>query len=132
MMMAPPVSNNAASPSSVPKPPAAPDMRSALMDSIRSGGNLKKVETSSNTSGSSGGGDSRGDLMSEIQKGIKLKPASTRESNPLAPNRSSGGGNVTDALAQALRDALASRGQALRPESSDDDSDDDNNDDWDD
>lgn len=111
--------------------PPVSDMRSALMDSIRNGGNLKKVDTSSNTSTSSGC-DSRGDLMSEIQKGIKLKPASTRESNPLAPNRSSGGGNVTDALAQALRDALASRGQALRPESSDSESDDNNDEDWDD
>lgn len=132
MMTPPSVGNNNLT--SVPKiadmPPVS-DMRSALMDSIRNGGNLKKVDTSSNTSTSSGC-DSRGDLMSEIQKGIKLKPASTRESNPLAPNRSSGGGNVTDALAQALRDALASRGQALRPESSDSESDDNNDEDWDD
>lgn len=126
-----PVNNISTAAPKAPDMPPANDMRSALMDSIRNGGNLKKVETSSNTSNSSGG-DTRGDLMSEIQKGIKLKPASTRESNPLAPNRSSGGGNVTDALAQALRDALASRGQALRPESSDSESYDNNDEDWDD
>lgn len=88
---------------SKPRMPAIPDTRNALMDSIRKGAQLKKVEVSSNASNS--GPDSRTDLLSEIRGGIELRPVSDR---PTA-NRSSGDGAGTDALADALRRALEQR-----------------------
>lgn len=90
-----------------------PDPRNALMDSIKKGAQLKKVEVSSNASSSSGG-DSRGDLLSEIRGGIELRPVSDR---PTA-NRSSGDGAGTDALADALRRALELRKTAINGGSS--------------
>lgn len=84
---------------------------------------LKKVETNTNNSSN--------DLLSQIQKGFKLKSAAEREDNPSPAAISGGGGCGTDALAQALRDALASRGNAIRPESSEEDDDSNNDEDWD-
>lgn len=98
---------------SAPRLPVVPDTRNALMDSIRKGAQLKKVEVSSSASNSSGG-DSRGDLLSEIRGGIELRPVSDR---PTA-NRSSGDGAGTDALADALRRALELRKTAINGGSS--------------
>lgn len=95
-----------------PKLPVIPDVRNALMDSIRKGAQLKKVEVSS--SGSNSSGDNRGDLLSEIRGGIELRPVSDR---PQA-NRSSGDGAGTDALADALRRALELRKTAINGGSS--------------
>ena len=79
-------------------------------------------------SSSNSGGDDRNELLSEIRKGIQLRPSSTREPGS---NRSSGTG--TDALAEALRKALVARGKVIH--SSDEDSDNtttDNDEEWDD
>ena len=77
---------------------------------------------------STGSGDSRSDLMTEIRMGIELKPAQTRE---LAANRHSGEEAGSDALANALRKALMERERAIH--SSDDESDSSGNDDeWED
>ncbi|XP_011295408.1 actin nucleation-promoting factor WASL-like isoform X2 [Musca domestica] len=106
--------------------PPISDTRSELMDSIRKGVQLKKVDTSALSTGS---GDSHGDLMSEIRMGFELKPASSREipSNRASDEHVSG----TDALADALRRALLDRGRVMQ--SSDDESESSGNDDeWDD
>jgi neural Wiskott-Aldrich syndrome protein len=105
-----------------PRLPVVPDVRNALMDSIRKGAQLKKVEVSSNASSSSG--DGRGDLLSEIRGGIELRPVSDR---PTA-NRSSGDGAGTDALADALRRALELRKTAINGGESTSESDDNSDD----
>ncbi|XP_017055289.1 neural Wiskott-Aldrich syndrome protein isoform X2 [Drosophila ficusphila] len=98
--------NQAARPAA-PAAPAAPDPRNALMDAIRKGTQLKKVDTSALSTGS---GDSRSDLMKDIRQGTVLKPAKERE---LGSQRNSDNGGGTDALADALRRALAARGNAI-------------------
>ncbi|XP_037943736.1 neural Wiskott-Aldrich syndrome protein [Teleopsis dalmanni] len=111
--------------SSASNVPVVNDTRNALMESIRKGTTLKKVDTSALSTGS---GDSRSDLMSEIRMGIELRPAQNRE---LGVNRSSDDGAGTDALADALRRALQERGRVIQ--SSDDESASSGNDDeWDD
>ncbi|SPP80773.1 neural Wiskott-Aldrich syndrome protein isoform X1 [Drosophila guanche] len=105
---------------------APPDSHNALMDAIRKGTQLKKVDTAALSTGS---GDSRSDLMTEIRMGIELKPATERE---LGSQRVStdGGPGGTDALADALRRALAARGTAMH--SDDDESESTDNDgEWD-
>jgi WH2 motif len=97
-----------------PRLPVVPDMRGALMDSIKKGANLKKVEVSTNDSSNSGG-DSRGDLLSAIRGGIELRPVSERT----PANRSSGDGGGNDALADALRRALELRKKVVQVSSSD-------------
>ncbi|XP_068155283.1 actin nucleation-promoting factor WASL [Drosophila tropicalis] len=107
-----------------PIQPAMPDPRNALMDAIRKGTTLKKVDTAALSTGS---GDSRSDLMSEIRTGIELKPATQRELG----NQRDSGNEGTDALANALRRALAARGNAIH--SDDDESESSDNDgEWDD
>ncbi|XP_058825214.1 actin nucleation-promoting factor WASL [Topomyia yanbarensis] len=111
--------------------PAGDDSRSALMDSIRKGTTLKKVDQSALSTGS--GGDPRSDLLSQIRDGFELRPVADREPGNAQADRTSGSGDCgTDALADALRRALAERGRAIR--SSDEDESDSNsaNDDWDD
>lgn len=95
-----------------PKLPVIPDVRNALMDSIRKGAQLKKVDVSSTSSNSSG--DNRGDLLSEIRGGVELRPVSDRPQ----VNRASGDGTGTDALADALRRALELRKTAIQGGSS--------------
>ncbi|XP_073815116.1 WASP actin nucleation promoting factor isoform X2 [Musca autumnalis] len=106
--------------------PPVSDTRSELMDSIRQGVKLKKVDTSALSTGS---GDSHTDLMSEIRMGFELKPASSREIPSSRANDETVSG--TDALADALRRALLDRGRVMQ--SSDDESESSGNDDeWDD
>lgn len=105
-----------------PKLPVVSDNRNALMDSIRKGAQLKKVEVPAATNS---GGDSRNDLLSEIRGGIELRPVSDRP----AANRSSGDGAGTDALADALRRALEQRKVAIQGGSSSSSSEDQNSDD---
>lgn len=76
---------------------------------------------------STGSGDARNDLLSEIRQGVELRPASSRE---LGQQRDSDNGPGTDALADALRRALQERGRVLR--SSDEESDSTDNGEWDD
>lgn len=97
--------------SSAPSLPVIPDTRAALMDSIKKGAQLKKVEVSSTASNS---GDSRSDLLSEIRSGVELRPVSDRPNQ----SRSSDGAGGTDALADALRRALEHRKMAVNGASS--------------
>ncbi|XP_053682613.1 actin nucleation-promoting factor WASL isoform X2 [Sabethes cyaneus] len=115
--------------------PVVDDGRSALLDSIRKGTTLKKVDQSALSTGSGGGGDPRSDLLSQIRDGIELRPVTDREQNA-AVDRSSGSGGSgdcgTDALADALRRALAERGRVIRSSDEDDSDSNSANDDWDD
>lgn len=119
------MNTNAADKPLGPRLPALPDNRSALMDSIKKGPQLKKVEVSANPAPNSGG-DSRRDLLSEIRGRIELRPVSDRP----AANRSSGDGNGTDALADALRRALELRKMAVGGSSSSESDDDNDDNDW--
>ncbi|XP_035902440.1 neural Wiskott-Aldrich syndrome protein isoform X2 [Anopheles stephensi] len=108
------------------------DARSALLDSIRKGTTLKKVDQSTHSTGS---GDMRNDLMTEIQQGFQLRPVANRELNAVGERNSGGGGSGdvgTDALADALRRALAERGRVIRASDEDDSDSNSNNTDWED
>lgn len=106
--------------------PVQNDVRSALMDSIRKGTQLKKVDSAAlSTESASGSSDARSDLLSEIRQGIELKPAAERE---VSGSQESYHG--TDALADALRKALEKRSHALQ--SSDDEDESTDNDEWED
>lgn len=112
-------------PSGPPRLPVVNDNRGALMDSIRLGAKLRKVDTTKETISNSSG-DSRTDLMSEIKSGFQLRPVESREPG----NRSSGdGGGGTDALADALKRALEQRKLVIRNSSSSE-SETSDNDDW--
>lgn len=123
-----------------PPAPAIPglggdDNRSALLDSIRKGTQLKKVDHSALSTGSDSANDPRSDLLSQIRGGIELRPVTEREPGAQVDRSSGSAGSGdcgTDALADALRRALAERGRVIR--SSDEDESDSNsaNDDWDD
>uniref|UniRef100_A0A182VVD3 WH1 domain-containing protein n=1 Tax=Anopheles minimus TaxID=112268 RepID=A0A182VVD3_9DIPT len=109
------------------------DARSALLDSIRKGTTLKKVDQSAQHS--TGSGDMRNDLMTEIQQGFQLRPVANRELNAVGERNSGSGGSGdvgTDALADALRRALAERGRVIRPSDEDDSDSNSNNTDWED
>ncbi|XP_031640580.1 neural Wiskott-Aldrich syndrome protein [Contarinia nasturtii] len=109
---------------SVPPPT---DTRSALMDSIRKGTTLRKVDPATLSTGSGGGGnDARNELLSEIRQGVELKPAAERELTGQRDSCNRG----TDALADALRRALQERSRVLR--SSDEEEESSDNDEWDD
>lgn len=103
------------------------DTRNALMDSIRKGTTLKKVDSTTLSTGS-GSDDGRNNLLKEIRQGVELRPAGERELSQRDSNNSTGGG--TDALADALKRALQERSKALRLSDEEDDSSD--NDEWED
>lgn len=115
---------NKSQPSSVP---VVNDTRNALMESIRKGTTLKKVDPA-NLSTGSGSDDGRNNLLKEIRQGVELRPAGERELSQRDSNNSAGYG--TDALADALKRALQERSRALRLSDEEDDSSD--NDEWDD
>ncbi|XP_063700312.1 actin nucleation-promoting factor WASL [Culicoides brevitarsis] len=108
--------------------PAITDDRSALMESIRKGTKLRKVDQIS--VGSSGSGDARTELLNEIRHGTTLRPAEERVlSNRLSNDEAA----PTDALALALRRALEQRKGAIQSDSDDDSSESfDNDNEWDD
>ncbi|XP_011497860.1 PREDICTED: neural Wiskott-Aldrich syndrome protein [Ceratosolen solmsi marchali] len=103
----------------------APDPRSMLMESIRTGIPLKKInveETKSPTSK-----DTRSNLLEEIRQGITLKPVVNEpRPNSATPNLAEGG------LAAALTRALVERSKAMYSESEDSSDFTDNDDEWDD
>lgn len=104
------------------------DTRNALMESIRKGTALKKVDQTA-LSTSSGSDDGRNNLLKEIRQGVELRPALERELSG-SQRGSTNSGRVTDALADALRRALQERSRVLR--SSDEEDDSSENDEWDD
>lgn len=102
---------------------AEPDPRSALLESIRAGKNLKpvvEVERKASV------GDSRGDLLSEIRQGCVLKPVQNCQrpsSGPSCPENS---------MAEALSKALQARAFVIQPDSeSDSGNSSDDDDEWD-
>ncbi|XP_014213768.1 neural Wiskott-Aldrich syndrome protein [Copidosoma floridanum] len=101
----------------------SPDPRSMLMESIRSGISLKKVnrdETKSPTTS-----NPRNNLLDEIRQGITLKPvANEPRPNSATPNLAEGG------LAAALTRALAERSRVMYSESEDSSDFSDNDDEW--
>lgn len=105
-------------------PPA--EGHNALMESIRKGKTLRKVDPAAVSTSGSGSGDARNDLMDEIRRGKELKPAADRELGGQRDSCNRG----TDALADALRRALQERNKAFQ--SSDEDESTSDNDEWDD
>lgn len=99
------------------------------MDSIKKGAVLKKVDPNSGPpAGSAVSG--RNDLLSEIRKGVELRPVSEEVTHAQQVNRVSSEGS-TDALADALRRALQERYK--HTQSSDDESNSsDNDNEWED
>lgn len=89
------------------------------MDSIKKGAVLRKVDANAPPpSSSSAPGGGRNDLLSEIRKGVELRPVSEEVQQAQIANRVSSEG--TDALADALRRALQERYK--HTQSSDDES----------
>lgn len=73
--------------------------------------------------------DARGDLLSEIRKGCKLRPVDERDVKPNQISQPSPGNDLASALARAL----AKRNEVIHSEDDDDKSDDSSDvDEWDD
>ncbi|KAG8312510.1 hypothetical protein J6590_023117 [Homalodisca vitripennis] len=87
--------------------PAASDPHSALMESIRSGKTLRKVDVDAESRNSN---DSRGELLTQIRQGISLRPVQPVAKPPSGPPENS--------LASALAIALAERSRFIHSESS--------------
>lgn len=108
-----------------PAAPPQPDMRSALMESIRGGATLKPVDVEKKATVTD---SDRGDLMSEIRKGFQLKPTLEREVKPASPlNELAGRGDLACALARAL----AERNRVIHSEDDSTSDTDSNEDEWD-
>ncbi|KAK2893066.1 hypothetical protein Q8A67_013054 [Cirrhinus molitorella] len=118
-----------------PMPPAVPDGdsgevlggKSALLDQIREGAQLKKVDQNNKPPASGGG---RNALLDQIRQGIQLKnvPDAT-DSTPSTPAPSSG-------IVGALMEVMQKRSKAIHSSDEDDDDDDvedfEDEDEWDD
>ncbi|XP_048481650.1 neural Wiskott-Aldrich syndrome protein-like [Plutella xylostella] len=106
----------AAPPAPPPPPPEAapaPDMRSALMESIRSGNkNLKHVEVAAKPVAND---DSRSNLLSEIRQGVELRSVSKEASNTSVDKKSTEACGLAGALARALQE----RSRAIHSSDSD-------------
>ncbi|EDW16420.2 neural Wiskott-Aldrich syndrome protein [Drosophila mojavensis] len=105
--------------------PPAPetDNRNALMDAIRKGTALKTVKPNAPAANTS---DPRNDLLGQIREGYALKPVTERKIPDQRISDGSSGG--TDALADALRRALAARGTVMHSDDEEDNTSSDN--DW--
>ncbi|XP_012214567.1 actin nucleation-promoting factor WASL-like [Linepithema humile] len=100
------------------------DLRPMLMESIRSGTTLRKVNKTEIKPAPVE--DSRGDLLRQIREGIELKPVPNEVKSSITPTSRGG-------LADALSRALAERSRAIHSESEDSTSDTtDDDDEWDD
>ncbi|XP_042867999.1 neural Wiskott-Aldrich syndrome protein-like isoform X2 [Penaeus japonicus] len=118
-------------PPPAPRPPApapAPvnDMRSALLEQIRSGSTLKKVEPVERPPPT----DSRSQLLDQIRGGVKLNKVE-ETANGSGDHKSAG--PQLEGMALDLHRALMGRALAMQSESDDDDEEDvDEDDEWDD
>lgn len=99
------------------------DVRSMLMESIRGGAKLKKVEKPETKPNPTGG--PRNALLEQIRQGIELRPVAN-EVKSKTSSAAQGG------LAGALSRALAERSNAIHSESDDSTSDTSEEDEWDD
>ncbi|KAL6440861.1 hypothetical protein ACFW04_003350 [Cataglyphis niger] len=100
------------------------DLRPMLMESIRSGTTLKKVNKIETKSALIE--DSRGELLRQIREGIELKPVPNEVKLNTGPAPRGG------CLADALSRALAERSRAIHSESEESTSDTTDDDEWDD
>lgn len=114
--------NHSKSPLQTVAPPMM-DERSALMDSIRKGTTLKKIDPANSSTGSE---DTRSDLMNEIQKGVELRRVAHHEVSNTRNSQRRG----TDALADALRKVLAARDRDVHGSSDEDGDSGSDNDEW--
>ncbi|KAJ8682447.1 hypothetical protein QAD02_018239 [Eretmocerus hayati] len=101
----------------------ATDPRSMLMESIRSGISLKKMDKEVTISAKT---ENRSTLLNEIRQGVTLKPIA----NEPRPTRATP--NETEGLIGALRRALKNRLKEMYSESEDSSDFSDNDDEWDD
>lgn len=107
------------------------DSRCALLDQIRQGKNLKKVDRTAqpaaNSTSSQSSGDSRDALLDQIRAGKKLKSVDKNQAEKPAPALDTSG------LAGALAKALQERSRVLQQtdDSSSDSSDSDSDEEWD-
>ncbi|XP_039303453.1 neural Wiskott-Aldrich syndrome protein [Solenopsis invicta] len=99
------------------------DLRPMLMESIRSGTTLKKVDKAEIKPALVE--DSRGELLRQIREGIELKPVRNEAKPNIVPAPRGG-------LADALSRALAERSRAIHSESEETTSDTSDDDEWDD
>ncbi|XP_024876801.1 neural Wiskott-Aldrich syndrome protein-like [Temnothorax curvispinosus] len=99
------------------------DLRPMLMESIRSGTILRKVDKTEIKPALVE--DSRGDLLRQIREGIELKPVRNEAKSNTVPALRGG-------LADALSRALAERSRAIHSESEESTSDTTDDDEWDD
>ncbi|XP_015821147.1 WASP like actin nucleation promoting factor a isoform X1 [Nothobranchius furzeri] len=97
-----------------------PGRKSALLEQIRGGTQLKKVEQNHRVPASSSGRDA---LLDQIRQGIQLKTVSDPESGPPTPAPATG-------IVGALMEVMQKRSKAIH--SSDDDDDDDEEEDFED
>lgn len=110
---------------------AASDSRCALLDQIRQGKKLNKVDRSAqpaaNSTNNQSSGDSRDALLDQIRAGTKLKSVDKNTTEKPAPALDTSG------LAGALAKALQERSRVLQQtdDSSSDSSDSDSDEEWD-
>uniref|UniRef100_A0A673G164 Neural Wiskott-Aldrich syndrome protein-like n=1 Tax=Sinocyclocheilus rhinocerous TaxID=307959 RepID=A0A673G164_9TELE len=108
----------------------APGGKSALLNQIREGAQLKKVDQNNKPPVSGGGGGGRGALLDQIRQGIQLKNVpDTTDSAPPTSAPSSG-------IVGALMEVMQKRSKAIHSSDEDDDDDDaedfEDEDEWDD
>uniref|UniRef100_A0A671T4X0 Neural Wiskott-Aldrich syndrome protein-like n=1 Tax=Sinocyclocheilus anshuiensis TaxID=1608454 RepID=A0A671T4X0_9TELE len=143
MSLNPPPSAPPPPPPPGPPPPAPPPLpdgdlgeapggKSALLNQIREGAQLKKVDQNNKppVSGGGGGGGGRGALLDQIRQGIQLKNVpDTTDSAPPTSAPSSG-------IVGALMEVMQKRSKAIHSSDEDDDDDDvedfEDEDEWDD
>nr|XP_023694270.1 neural Wiskott-Aldrich syndrome protein-like [Paramormyrops kingsleyae] len=135
----PPPPNRGRGPPPPPLPPGlappsdldsteAPGGRSALLDQIRGGAQLKKMDASSKPAASGGG---RGALLDQIRQGIQLKNVS-QEGPDSTPQLSAASSGIVGALMEAMQKRNVVIHSSDEDEDDDDEEDFEDDDEWDD
>ncbi|XP_072566077.1 actin nucleation-promoting factor WASL-like isoform X2 [Paramormyrops kingsleyae] len=106
----------------------APGGRSALLDQIRGGAQLKKMDASSKPAASGGG---RGALLDQIRQGIQLKNVS-QEGPDSTPQLSAASSGIVGALMEAMQKRNVVIHSSDEDEDDDDEEDFEDDDEWDD
>ncbi|GFR59158.1 Wiskott-Aldrich syndrome protein [Elysia marginata] len=114
-------------PGANPAPPGGGDSRDQLMDAIRQGANLKKVEASDRSSSAMTPEDNNG-LVGALARALANRQKHIHGDGD-RQSSSSGGAEEMGGLVGALAKALASRRPACANSDDEDDSDDDDDDD---
>ncbi|XP_017350337.1 WASP like actin nucleation promoting factor b [Ictalurus punctatus] len=126
----PPLSTGGPAPPPPPPPPGPPPLnsalpgsdsggRSALLDQIKGGAALKKVEQGGKSVTDGGGDGGRGSLLDQIRQGIQLKTVTEgSDPAPASPAPSAG-------IVGALMEVMQKRSKAIHSSDEDDDDDED-------